>query len=330
MDKPRNQTAAFAALVGKPSPFSPGGTLTPVPRLGRLEHSMACTPRNAQWNPALAKKRSKVMGSLIPKVRTLAVFTVLLALLPAFSHAELTRVDIASRVDVLGGKAFGDVGPYEKLHGRAYFAVDPANPRNQIIADIGLAPRNSEGKVEFSADLFIIKPKDPSRGNGVGFFAVVNRGRFRLLSTFSDAEGADDPTEEAHFGDASLLSGGYTLVAVGWKFDVPEELIGVKAPIPTENGQPIRGWTRELFIPRETSDSYQWMSGNATRGYLPIDLNAREYRLTSREGLFAARRLIPREDWQFGKIVDGQLVSDWEFVTLKGGFTPGLTYEIAY
>ena len=270
------------------------------------------------------------MGSLIPKVRTLAVFTVFLALLPAVSHAELTRVDVASRVDVLGGKAFGVVGPYEKIHGTAYFAVDPAHPRNQIIADIGLAPRNSEGKVEFSADLFIIKPKDPSRGNGVVFFDVVNRGRFRLLSVFSDAEGADDPTEEAHFGDASLLSEGYTLVAVGWQFDVPEALIGVKAPIPTENGRPIRGWTRELFIPRETSDSYQWMSGNATRGYLPIDLNAREYRLTSREGLFAARRLIPREDWQFGKIVDGQLVSDPEFVTLKGGFKPGLTYEIAY
>src|SRR3972149_8616619 len=137
MDKPRNQTAAFAALVGKPSPFSPGGTLTPVPGLGRLEHSMACPPRNAQWNPALAKKRSKVVGSLIPKVRTLAVFTVLLALLPAFSHAELTRVDIASRVDVLGGKAFGDVGPYEKVQRGEHCGVDPGHPRKQIIADIG-------------------------------------------------------------------------------------------------------------------------------------------------------------------------------------------------
>src|SRR3972149_8287606 len=145
------------------------------------------------------------MGSLIPKVRPFAILTVLLVLLPAISHAELTRVEIAKRVDVLNGKAFGDVGPYEKLHGKAYFAVDPKNPRNQVVADIDLAPRNREGKVEFSADLFILKPKTPSRGNGVVFFDVVNRGRFRLLSTFSGAAGADDPTTEADFGDASLL-----------------------------------------------------------------------------------------------------------------------------
>ena len=109
------------------------------------------------------------------------------------------------------------------------------------------------GKVEFSADLFILKPKDPGRGNGVVFFDVVNRGRFRLLSTFSDASAADDPTEAAHFGDASLLSSGYTLVAVGWQFDVPEALIGVQAPIPTNNGQPIKGWLREWFISDKAS-----------------------------------------------------------------------------
>ena len=55
-----------------------------------------------------------------------------------------------------------------------------------------------------------------------------------------------------------------------------------------------------------------------------------DYRLTSREGLFAARRLIPREDWQFGRVVDGRHVADPDFVTLKGGFKPGLTYELTY
>ena len=129
------------------------------------------------------------------KLCVFAVLGVLLVLTPALSHAELTRVEITKRVDVLNGKAFGDVGPYEKLHGKAYFAVDPANPRNQVIADIDLAPRNREGKVEFSADLFILKPKDPSRGNGVVFFDVVNRGRFRLLSTFSAACGRGRPDD---------------------------------------------------------------------------------------------------------------------------------------
>ncbi len=37
-----------------------------------------------------------------------AVLTVLLVLTPAISRAELIRVEITKRVDVLAGKAFGD------------------------------------------------------------------------------------------------------------------------------------------------------------------------------------------------------------------------------
>ena len=270
------------------------------------------------------------MGSAADKGCVFAVVGILFILSPTPSHAELTRIEIARRVDVLNGKAFGAVGPYEKIHGKAYFAVDPANPRNKVIADLELAPRNREGKVEFSADLFILKPKDPSRGNGVVFFDVINRGRFRLLSTFSAAEAADDPTTDAHFGDASLLLQGFTLVAVGWQFDVEDELIGIDAPIPTSNGQPIRGWLREWFIPSKPSDSFNWTGGNATKGYVPIDLNAPDYRLTSREGFFSARRLIPREEWQFGRVVEGRHVADPDWVSLKTGFKPGLTYELMY
>jgi hypothetical protein len=159
---------------------------------------------------------------------------------------------------------------------------------------------------------------------------VVNRGRFRLLSAFSDAEGADDPTKEAHFGDASLLLQGYTLVAVGWQFDVAKDLIGIEVPKATKGGQPIKGWVREWFIPSKASDSYEWTSGNTTKGYLPADPAAAHHRLTAREGLFAARRLIPRGDWSFGKMVDGKLVPDSNFVTVKGGFRPGITYEVAF
>ena len=259
-----------------------------------------------------------------------AVSSVLLLTTALPAQAELLRVEIKTRVDVLNGKSFGAAGPYEKLRGTAYFAVDPANPRNKVIADIELAPRNAAGKVEFSADLFILKPKDPARGNGVVFFDVINRGRFRLLSTFSNAEAADDPTTEAHFGDASLLHQGFTLVAVGWQFDVEDDLIGLDAPIPTIKKQPIRGWVREWFIPNKPSDSFNWTGGNATKGYAPVDVSAPDYRLTSREGLFAARRLIPRADWQFGRIVDGRHVADPTFVTLKGGFKPGLTYELMF
>jgi len=251
-------------------------------------------------------------------------------MLPALAGAELVRLEVRSRADVLNGQAFGTAGAYEKIWGTAHFALDPAHPRNQVIDDLALAPRGADGRVVFTSDVFILKPKDPARGNGVVFFDVVNRGRFRLLSTFSNAAAADDPTERAHFGDASLLHAGYTLVAVGWQFDVPEALIGVQAPIPTENGRPIRGWLREWFVPDQTTPSFNWTGGNATKGYLPIDLDSPEYRLTAREGMFAARRLLPRSSWRFGRTVDGRFVADPNYLTLDGGFAPGLTYELAY
>ncbi len=122
---------------------------------------------------------------------------------------------------------------------------------------------------------------------------------------------------------------GYTLVAVGWQFDVPDELIGIKVPSATGKGRPIRGWVREWFIPSKPSDSFEWTSGNATR-YLPADVSSPEYRLTSREGMFAPRRLLPRADWQFGKMADGKVEPNSDFLTLKGGFKPGLTYELAF
>src|SRR5690349_3844747 len=79
-------------------------------------------------------------------------------------RAEVTRVEISSRQDVLGGKSFGSVGAYEKLSGKVYFAVDPKNSHNKIIVDLDKAPKNAQGRVEFSADLFILRPKDASKG----------------------------------------------------------------------------------------------------------------------------------------------------------------------
>src|SRR5262245_45459308 len=44
-----------------------------------------------------------------------------------------------------GGLSFGGVGQYEKLRGTATGELDPNDPRNKVIADIELAPRNSAG-----------------------------------------------------------------------------------------------------------------------------------------------------------------------------------------
>ena len=169
------------------------------------------------------------MNSPIRKSFLAAVLGLLLV--PAAGRAELIRVEIKSRVDVLNGKAFGDTGPYEKIRGRhtsrstRRIRATRSSPTSAWPRGTAPARSNSRPISSFSS------PRIPSRGNGVVFFDVVNRGRFRLLSTFSGAAAADDPTTEAHFGDGSLLIRAITLVAVGWQFDVADELIGFDAPI---------------------------------------------------------------------------------------------------
>src|ERR1700739_942928 len=154
---------------------------------------------------------------------TTAIAALAIGFIPVTTHAEVARVEISSRQDVLGGKAFGAAGPYEKLTGKVHFAVSPDNPHNRIIADLDKAPRNGQGKVEFSSDLFILKPKDPARANGVLLFDVVNCGNKALLPVVQHAKGSPDPETEADFGDGLLLRQGFTLVAVGWQFDVPKD-----------------------------------------------------------------------------------------------------------
>lgn len=261
---------------------------------------------------------------------TALMFVVML--LPAMIRAEVTRVEISSRQDVLGGKAFSEVGAYEKLVGKVYFAVSPENPHNRGIADIDKAPRNSQGKVEFSADLFILRPKDPARANGVLFFDVVNRGNKALLNSFNHAMDSNDPATEAEFGDGFLMRQGFTLVAVGWQFDVPKERnrIGFNAPTATDQGRPITGWVSPWFIPDKRTDSFEFASGFFSPVYPPLDPNSPAYRLTEREGFVAAPRLLPREEWQFGRVENGRVVYNPNWVSLKSGFKPGQTYQVTY
>ena len=69
-------------------------------------------------------------------------------------EAQITRIVIdraRSESPTFEGRAFGPNGSagYEKLRGKAYGELDPADPRNAVITDLARAPRNSRGKVEY-------------------------------------------------------------------------------------------------------------------------------------------------------------------------------------
>ena len=151
-----------------------------------------------------------------------ALVVALLLCVAGAARAEVTRVEIVSRADL-------PYAGYEKIVGRVFFAVDPANPRNRVIVDIDKAPRNANGRVEFSADFYAIRPK--TGGNGVAIVDVVNRGN-RVTRMFNRVTAGSDPD----VGDGFLLRRGFTVIAVGWEFDLPAGGDGLRIRVPAAEG----------------------------------------------------------------------------------------------
>src|SRR5262245_17394724 len=171
-------------------------------------------------------------------------------LLFLFLREVVSRIEIIFCADLLNGKVFVLAVAYEKIIAKVHFAVDPNNPHNKVIVDLGRAPRNEQGLVEFSADLYILRPKDLNRGNGAALFEIPNRGGKAMVRFFNHARGSADPTTEAEMGDGFLMRRGFTLVWLGWQFDTPDgaRALRLHAPVATDNGKPIAGWVRSDFV----------------------------------------------------------------------------------
>jgi hypothetical protein len=235
--------------------------------------------------------------------------------------AEVVRIDVTSRADVAGGRAFGTTGPYEKLAGRIYFEVDPSLAPNKIITDIDKAPRNARGRVEFSSDFFLIKPKQIERGNGTLLYEVSNRGGKGMLTFYNRATASLDPTTDAQMGDGFLMTQGFTLLWVGWQFDVSnrEGLVRVYAPIATDNGKPIVGIVRsEVIVAKIALDAS--LADRDHIAYTVANPDDPANTLSVRDSIEGPRRFIPKSEWKL----------DRGRVHLTGGFQPGKVYEVVY
>jgi hypothetical protein len=163
----------------------------------------------------------------------------------------LLSIDVQAVEPLADGVAFGDVGAYERLVGVAKGEIDPADPSNQGIALLDKAPRNTRGRVEYTTDIFILRPKDPARGNGRILYEVNNRGRKMLFGNIADGpQGVNDPKTTADLGNGFPLRLGFTIVWSGWDPDAPRTNLGLAltAPVATDGGQPIVKTVRDEFV----------------------------------------------------------------------------------
>jgi hypothetical protein len=242
--------------------------------------------------------------------------------------------DISTRRVLADGKSWGDVGPYEELLGTLHFAIDPLNDANSRITDVGLAPRNDKGLVEYTADVSVILPVDRSRGSGKMLLDVVNRGNRVGLPVFNSGPrltiNPDTPVDyDVDLGNGFLMREGYTVVACGWQMDAPPN----RPALMTLRGHSVDGMTGWVYSQLQSqSDTHNFLlSDKGHQAYPAADMVEADAILEVRDMPDTEVSPVPRDDWRFGRIDDeGNYVSDPDYICSEKGFEKGRLYQVAY
>lgn len=225
--------------------------------------------------------------------RILLATLTIASLFPA--TAAVVRVEVSERSDL------GTTG-YEQIVGRLYFEIDPSLPCNAMIADVALAPVNEAGKVEFSSDLRILRPKDAARSNGAAWIEIPNRGGKAGLSDW-------------------VTRNGFTVVNVGWEFDIPAgpDKLSIKVPVArNKDGSVIRGVVRTTFV---SDKPVVDQTLTDLTDYPAVDIEGADSRLIARtRAAFPGGTEVARQQWSL----------KGNRIRLEGGFETGKTYEVSY
>lgn len=224
-------------------------------------------------------------------------FFLLLALFFSLQNvkAGIVRIKITSIELAFEGRTFGNVGAYEKLKGKAYGEVDPQLPQNALITDLQFAPRSSHGMVEYSMDIYILKPVEMQRGNHKIFAEIPNRGS-KLFGGFNKSSGGNDPTTAEQAGEGFLMQMGYTIVWSGWDIAAGTGNNNLTITVPVarnKNGTAITGLSYEyISFDNDKTDNYRLTYPAATL----LKDNAV---LTMRRLLNDVPQVVPASAWEY-------------------------------
>jgi Alpha/beta hydrolase domain len=251
----------------------------------------------------------------------------LLALLASGAQAKVTKIVVENKVSpAFDGASFGTAGQYETLTGRAFGELDPNDPKNAVIQDIKLAPRNAKGMVEYTATFQLVKPVDMTKSSHLMWHDVPNRGgRLTIV-----------PAERGT-GDIGLSS--------GWQGDSA----GTTAPganndyvaVPVAknaDGSPITGRVMARITNASGKNSRPMIVYNNPVPYKPASLDTKEASLTTHasetiDGVIGATAEIAPGDWAFAKCdADHPFpgTPDPTQVCLKNGFDANLLYQLVF
>src|SRR5262245_53415598 len=207
-----------------------------------------------------------------------ALIGMLMLVIPSRGEARVIRVQVNPSTLAFGGYSWPGVGQYEKITGVAYAEVDPADPRNALIVDLGLAETQAgpelpgknpvNGKVAYSFNFYILKPVHPDQvdprlnGYGKAMYEPPNRGNKTWTALGRVTGGGNDPasiTDPNILADSFLMPRGYTLIWSGWEPLVP--LVNLASSLTASAALPIAKNPGSSTI---TGPAYEYIVSSAT------------------------------------------------------------------
>ena len=246
----------------------------------------------------------------MPATKIAAALALCFLLGPIAAHANIVRLEI-TKVEPAGPT-------HERITGKAHGELDPADPKNAVITDIELAPRNARGKVEYVTTFSLVRPTGTMTFSGVLLYTVVNRGG----------------------GNAVPHPAGHVTLVSGWQGDVVPTTTNYTIEVPVAKNRDgssitgplllqfmnLTGHTARLVIPRGQPSPYP-----------PVSLDTTKATLISATGQTATGAKkgtvkIPSTDWAFADCSTTPFPGkpDPGHICVKNGFDPALLYELQY
>ena len=241
--------------------------------------------------------------------------------------AQVTRIVIDSVVSpAFGGASYGTAGQYQTMAGRALGELDPKDPRNAIITDIQLAPKNARGKVEYTATFFLVKPIDMTRSSHLLWHDVPNRGG-RITINVAERNAGDIGLSSGWQGDQA----GGTVPGPGREYAI--------VPRATQpDGSPLTGRIAARIVNASGPASQPLYVYANPMPYRPQTLDTRQASLTTHasetiDGKIGATATIPSGDWAWARCTPEQPfpgAPDSTQICVKRGFDASLLYQVEF
>src|SRR6202030_712733 len=160
---------------------------------------------------------------------------------------------------------------------------DPLDRRNAIITDIQFAPKNANGKVEYTTQFTLLKPVDMSKSQGIMVESIPNRG------------GIATP-----YGTDLLFAWGESVLNVAWQGDLPitgtTGNLGINVPRATGVVGPV--WDR-FIAPSGLTVNLPETGGRALATMDTTQASLISFTKESPEGVKSNVVVIPSSDFAF-------------------------------